>query len=243
MKRRFTLIELLIVISIIAILAALLLPALNKARDKATEIRCASNLRQIGTYLNLYIDGNNDFIPAINCNISRTAYGKWQDMLMMLYMPGVKIKDLCYADGSSEARLPKGIFRCPAAGAYNAARNISHYGLNAVSNGGVDGYASGYSSSNIYLHPMKRGRIRKSSERAAAFDIDRWSDSSTPGAGAQTRSQMVNSTVDGIGRWRHLNGKGCNILFADGHLEGRLMAEIPLKYSVDGGYFWGNTDL
>ena len=60
--RRFTLIGLLVVIAIIAILAGLLLPALNQARAKARSITCLNNLKTCGTMTTLYANDFNDYI-------------------------------------------------------------------------------------------------------------------------------------------------------------------------------------
>ena len=63
-KHRFTLIELLVVIAIIAILAGMLLPALNRARESAKATQCLSNMRQIFLDLQNYCDAQKGFIPC-----------------------------------------------------------------------------------------------------------------------------------------------------------------------------------
>jgi len=62
-KTGFTLIELLVTIAIIAILAAMLLPALSSARTKAQAIKCQNNLRQLSLTTFLYCQDNNDYLP------------------------------------------------------------------------------------------------------------------------------------------------------------------------------------
>ena len=73
--RAFTLIELLVVVAIIAIIAAILFPVFAKAREKARQVSCASNMRQIGTALTMYVQDYDEFYPQEHPSTSDPARG------------------------------------------------------------------------------------------------------------------------------------------------------------------------
>ena len=75
MKRNFTLIELLVVIAIIAILASMLLPALNQARARAHATQCVNTLKNLGQMFNFYANDNDGVLPGVS--ISSDGDGYW----------------------------------------------------------------------------------------------------------------------------------------------------------------------
>jgi prepilin-type N-terminal cleavage/methylation domain-containing protein len=109
-SRAFTLVELLVVLAIISILAAMLLPALAMAKEKARGIFCVNNLKQIGIAMTIYADDHNDFLVPAEYNVGNGAKYQegWPTILYNnQYLPAQRSPDY-YTVPSG-----KSVFRCP----------------------------------------------------------------------------------------------------------------------------------
>ena len=104
MKRAFTLIELLVVIAIIAILAAILFPVFAQAKEAAKRTACLSNMKQLGTTVQLYLGDSDDTFPTVYNGGGLCSHAEY----VMLY-PYMKNLDImaCPDGGSTGGTLPQ----------------------------------------------------------------------------------------------------------------------------------------
>ncbi len=217
-QRHFTLIELLVVIAIIAILAAMLLPALNKARDRAKASKCVNNLKQIGFGFSQYCNDFKDYVP-VNAYVFTTSADNyaWNNLIGPYCGFSTRgWKDLL--PSNAETFVLTGPFACPALGTGEG--KDGKPGLGTCMWPQRDGTTEGASTRmgmgtfrelkiNEIKYPSKRGNGGDSDDTFISFDIG----GINYGFQGETSGAKYYRKGDPL---RH--GNSMNILFWDGHV-------------------------
>ena len=243
-KKLFTLIELLVVIAIIAILAGMLLPALNKAREVAKSSSCKNQLKQLGLAYAMYGADSQDIIVPSSYNVN----GPYWNSILAGNRYITKKQLMC----PSRSRITNAgntfyadFYNNPTSGTtMTGSSNMTTFEWSVCDYGINFRYGSSYSSStSTFTNPIKLNQLKKGSQTVVFVD------SITENRDMDTGKFRVRNFYQAPGGepmlWAAHNSQSeCNATFADGHVvgargQGRGEEAIKNIYNQKGSPLYG----
>jgi prepilin-type N-terminal cleavage/methylation domain-containing protein/prepilin-type processing-associated H-X9-DG protein len=216
-RHGFTLIELLVVIAIIAILAAILFPVFARAREKARQSACQSNLKQVGLAAQMYAQDYDETMVRAWRLTNDYNGTTWADMLMP-YMKNLQMLD-CPSSGI------KTVLLSTTWGGQVVKRDQLSYAINSACWGGRAGSASG--PVVTYPNGIAMARIAAPAETGLVTDFTGIFE-----AAAQYDVPSTYTAVPVSGAYRH--NEQSNVLFCDGHVKSMNQGSLVATHTVSG---------
>jgi prepilin-type N-terminal cleavage/methylation domain-containing protein/prepilin-type processing-associated H-X9-DG protein len=260
----FTLIELLVVIAIIAILAAILFPVFAQAREKARQVSCLSNCKQIGTAQMMYMQDNDELImfwlnvpqTVMPATLDEQVKGSWVNTIQPYMKSGGESKDLVTATNRKE---PSGAMLCPSFSLSNIQKAattppcgtnstnyqnptaiLAHYGMSFSRRNASS--TAGTTVANAYYNWPGSGWNGTTPVTLPYSDVKRPAETANIGDGVtlirSTVTPRVNAQFGCEGMFTHHGGS--NFIFLDGHakwIKGNIEAAPYIKQDKNGRYY------